>query len=78
MDRSITVVKDLVLFAVGLGGIIYQLLTGNVNIWLLMVFVTMTGMPGLTSLLALFKSGLPTGSQLPSAPPTASDSDSPR
>lgn len=49
------VTKDVALFAVGLGGIVYQQVTGQVDVALLAVFTAMTGVPGLTNLLSLLR-----------------------
>jgi hypothetical protein len=73
---TVTVVKDLLLFLVGLAGIIYQTVTGGVNVILLTVFVSMTGLPSITNGIALVR-GLTTASQ--SSPPAEprSSTDSP-
>lgn len=60
-DRRIAVFKDLTLFLGGLTGIGYQQITGDVNTVLLIIFTAMTGVPGLTNLISLFR-GLPTES----------------
>ncbi len=60
-ERRWAVAKDVILFVVGLGGIIYQQVTGQVFPMLLIVFMTMTGVPALVNLVSLFK-GLPTNS----------------
>lgn len=75
-ERIISVIKDLLLFLGGLAGIGYQQLTGNVNFWLLMIFVTMTGVPGLTNLISLLRGtviNLP--SQLQVSRPSSQESD---
>lgn len=74
--RRVEVIKDVVLFVVGLGGIIFQLVTGNVNVALLAVFTAMTGVPGLTNLVLLLKDGFVTGSPSSTSAPPRSDSDS--
>jgi hypothetical protein len=70
------IVKDVVLFTVGIGGIIYQLVTGTVDVALLAVFTAMTGVPGLTNLLSLLRPGPATGSPSSSSAPGPSGSDS--
>jgi hypothetical protein len=75
--QRLAVAKDLVLFLVGLGGIVYQLLTGNVDIALLAVFTAMTGVPGVTNLISLLR-GLGTSSLPSSSPSPSSESESPR
>jgi hypothetical protein len=65
------VVKDFVLFTVGIGGIVWQALTA-VNLVLLGVFMLMAGIPGSMNLPMLVR-GLSTSSpQLPSATPASS------
>ena len=60
--RRVEVAKDVTLFVVGLGGIIFQLVTGEVNFALLAVFTAMTGVPGLTNLVLLIRGGYVTDS----------------
>jgi hypothetical protein len=74
--RRVEVIKDVVLFVVGLGGIIFQLVTGNVNVALLAVFTAMTGVPGLTNLVLLLKGGFATELPPSTSAPPRSDSDS--
>jgi len=69
-------VKDVMLFAVGLGGIVYQLVTDAVNVPLLMVFTAMTGVPGLTNLVSLIRGGFVTDSSRSTSPPPPSPTDS--
>lgn len=71
-----TVVKDLLLFLVGLAGIIYQTVSGSVNVILLTVFVSMTGLPPITNAIALVR-GLTTASQSSSSAEQRSSTDSP-
>jgi hypothetical protein len=78
LNRRISVAKDLILFVVGLGGIVYQLVTAQVSVPLLVVFTSMTGVPALTNLLSFFKTGLDTGSQSSVPVPPVSDSESQR
>lgn len=68
------VVKDVVLFVVGIGGIVYQLVTGRVDFALLAVFTAMTGVPGLTNLLALLRPG--SGIDSPPSPSPSGESGS--
>jgi hypothetical protein len=56
-DQRIAIAKDLILFLVGVGGIVFQLVTGNVNFALLAVFTAMTGVPGLTYMISLLRGG---------------------
>ncbi len=62
-------VRDAVLLAAGVLGIGYQQLTGDVNNVLLGVYMTMIGIPGLSSGLWLLKQiGEPPSSLPPQAP----------
>lgn len=54
-ERRIAILKDLALFTGGLSGIAYQQITQDVNIFLLLVFTAMTGVPGLTNILSLLR-----------------------
>lgn len=54
-ERAIAIGKDLALFMGGLAGIAYQQITDNVNVWLLVVFTLMTGVPGVTNLISLLR-----------------------
>jgi hypothetical protein len=56
------VARDAVTFAVGIGGIVYQQLTGQVDVALLAVFTGMVGVPGVTNLLSLIRGGFGTNS----------------
>jgi len=47
------VVKDVILFSVGLTGIVYQQITGEVQEALLLVFTVMVGLPGALAVSAL-------------------------
>lgn len=49
---TLGVIKDTLLFAIGILGIGYQQWTESRNIPLLLVFVGMVGLPGLTNLIA--------------------------
>lgn len=66
----ITIAKDFILFLGGLAGIAYQQITGNVNPLLLLVFTAMTGVPGVTHVIAILR-GSATVSQS-SLPPSSS------
>ena len=50
-----TKIKSWILLLAGLAGIAYQQWTGEVNWILLLIFTTMTGVPGLTNLISLIK-----------------------
>lgn len=54
-ERRIAIAKDLILFFGGLVGIGYQQVTGDVNTVLLIIFTAMTGVPGLTNLVAILR-----------------------
>lgn len=75
-ERVIAIVREQLLFLIGAGGIIYQLVTGRVNFWLLIVFTAMVGLIGTTTLISILR-GLPTNAQLPQRvlPPSQSDSE---
>lgn len=60
-ERRIMVIKDVVLFTVGIGGIVWQALTA-VNLVLLGVFMLMAGIPGSLNLPILVR-GLNTSLQ---------------
>jgi hypothetical protein len=72
-----TVARDTLLYIWGFGGIAYQQLTGQVNPWLLGVYVTMLGIPGGIAagqlLLLLRGNGKPT---IPDTPGESSSSPS--
>lgn len=76
IERTIVIVKDVVLFATGLSGIVYQQLTGRVDEALLLVFTVMVGLPGAIALWTL-KSSSSTASSSSSSPPSPQRSDSP-
>lgn len=75
-ERIIAIVKDLILFFGGLAGIAWQQISGNINIYLLIIFVTMTGVPGLMNLVFLLR-GTATGLSSPPPVSSPSSSDSP-
>lgn len=64
-----TVLRDLVLLAIGSFGILYQLLTGHTDPMLLVVFTSMLGIPGVANAFWLLK-------QSGELPPPVSPSDS--
>jgi hypothetical protein len=49
--KKLAILKDLILFLVGLSGIIYQQVIRQSDIYLLVVFTTMIGVPGLTNII---------------------------
>jgi hypothetical protein len=53
IETVITVTRDVGCLVVGLGGIIFQQVTGHVNIELLIVYTTFLGVPGVFGLLSL-------------------------
>lgn len=53
IERTIVIIKDILLFGTGLAGIIYQQVTGQVHAMLLAVFTIMVGLPGVSALWAL-------------------------
>lgn len=74
--NRVQVAKDAILFSVGVGGIVYQLVTGQVNFGLLAVFTAMTGIPGVTNFVSLLKGGVSIESAPSSPASPRSDSDS--
>lgn len=70
-----TVVKDTILFVFGIGGIIWQTVTGDVNYALLGVFTAMVGVPGFTNMVTLIRGSGTTSSQ-PTSAPSGSSSES--
>lgn len=75
-EKRIALAKDLVLFFGGLSGIGYQQVTGQVNVVLLVIFTAMTGVPGLTSLINMWRgSGIELPSQREASPDSSSESD---
>ena len=67
--RRISVTKDTVLCAVGIGGIIWQQVTGDVNFALLGVFTAMAGVPGLTNIISMVRGPGTASSSQPSVSP---------
>lgn len=74
--QRMAVAKDSLLFTVGLGGIVYQLLTGRVDVALLAVFTAMTGVPGLTNLVSLLRGDSDTSGTRSPSPSRPSPPDS--
>lgn len=64
-----TVVRDVLFLAVGLGGIIWQQITGTVNVELLIVYTTLLGVPSVIALKKLYPGR-------PETPPTPEPSSS--
>lgn len=54
-ERRSALAKEWLLLLAGLAGIAYQLINDDVNIALLLVFTTMTGVPGLAHVLSLIR-----------------------
>lgn len=52
-QQTWVVAKDVILFSVGLTGIVYQQITGEVQEALLLVFTVMVGLPGALAVNAL-------------------------
>jgi hypothetical protein len=71
-----TVVRDLVLLAVGSFGVVHEELTGSASVPLLVVYTTMLGIPGAAGALWLTRAG-PGPTELPSPPSPAEPSASP-
>lgn len=73
--RRIAIVKDLILFSIGSGGIVYQIVTNQANIALLLVCTTLVGLNAIAGLTSIAR-GTPTGLQQPSSTADYSDSES--
>lgn len=73
-DRAIAITKDVILFVGGLCGIAYQQYTNNVNWLLLLVFSSMTGIPGVLNIVALLRN---TSAIAQSLPPSHSQQQQP-
>jgi hypothetical protein len=67
-ERKSALVKEWLLLLAGLAGITYQLITGEINLALLLVFTAMTGVPGLAHVLSLIRNS-PIVLQSPSPQP---------
>jgi hypothetical protein len=70
-------IKDLLLFLGGLAGIGFQLVSGDVNVLLLLTFTSMTGMPRLATLISSIRGTIGvTGPRLtpPVSQPSSTDS----
>lgn len=67
--------RSWVLLLAGLTGMAYQQWTGNINELLLLIFTSMTGMPGLAHLISLVRSSI-TALQSPYVPQESRDTES--
>lgn len=67
LERGITVARDLLCLLLGVGGIIYQQVTGNVHWELLLVYMGILGVPGAMALISLI-SGSGSGPTTESSP----------
>lgn len=74
IQNVLVVGRDAGMIVVGLGGIIFQQVTGRVNIELLLTYTALLGVPGAIQVLQrLFRGATPTtGSSPPSLPPSSS------
>lgn len=79
LQALITVARDVGFLLVGFGGILYQQITGRVDVALLVVYTTMLGIPGAIGLLQLSRgrSETPSTAGQPSSPPGSSSSPPP-
>jgi hypothetical protein len=69
--------KSWILLIAGMAGIGYQQYTGETDWVLLVIFIAMTGVPGVTTLIALIKTGTTTlQSSLPPPLPLEQESES--
>jgi uncharacterized membrane protein HdeD (DUF308 family) len=68
------IAKDVILFSVGIFGIMFQLLTGEVNALLLGVFTSILGIPAVTNIFSLLKQA---GESPPPPSPSEPSSESP-
>jgi len=73
--RRIALIKDLILFSIGSGGIIYQIVTNQANIALLMVCTALVGLNAIAGLTSIAR-GTPTESRQPSSTSDYSEPDS--
>lgn len=71
-----TVLRDIALTLVGLGGIAHQELVGPVRVELLLVYTTLLGIPGAANILSLRRSPTGTESESSSSPAASSPSQS--
>lgn len=80
IERTIVIVKDVLLFGTGLAGIVYQQVTGEVHPLLLAVFTIMVGLPGALALWTLrgnsFTASQSSESQSQPSPPDSRNSSS--
>lgn len=76
LQALITVVRDAGFLLVGFGGILYQQITGRVDVPLLAVYTTMLGIPGAIGLLQLSR-GRPETRSTATTPSSLPSSSSP-
>lgn len=67
----VVVVRDLVLLGVGSWGIVYQQLSGMVNVPLLAIYTVMVGVPGAAGVLKLLRTVPIDPGSSPSPPPSS-------
>lgn len=67
----VVVIRDLVLLGVGSFGIVYQQISGVINVPLLAVYTAMVGVPGAAGVLKLLRT-VPIESGSPTSPPSSS------
>lgn len=65
LNRRVAMAKDVGSYLVGLGGIVYQQLTGEIHIELLLMFGTLIGLQTIAGLTTIARGGI-TGLQQPS------------
>lgn len=73
-DRMFARVRDYLFLAVGLGGLVYQQVTSNSDGLLISAYLTLLGLPTITSVASLLRSGPTSSSSLSAAPPSPSPS----
>lgn len=68
----LVVAKDVISFSLGVFGLLFQLLTGEVNPWLFSAFATLVGLPGIGAAIWLARASPPPearpGTASPSSP----------
>lgn len=69
-QKWLVVLRDLLLLAVGIFGLLHQEITGEANPWLLAVYTAILGVPGAANILSILKS-TGSGESLQSSPPSA-------
>lgn len=77
-QRTVTrrkIQRDSILFVFGLGGLAYQMISGEVNTALVIVCALMAGVPGAAGLVSLLLPGRDAGTTSPesSSPPGSSE-----